>query len=437
MKALLLLVIMVILVPMAFFAPFTGVLTYLWLALFRPHEWAYTPTSQYSFAVGVATLVGYLVFEFGRRPPKIMPNMWMVLLWVQLSLATIFSFSTENSLPKYIEFTKVFVIGLLVSALIDSESRARWLLLVVLGSVGLLALRSTFGIIIHLGAAPVQGPGGKFEDNNDYALLLNMALPVLIYFGRSEEKWWLRWGCYAMAGATAVTIIFSLSRGGFLGLCVACLVMVAKSRRKVLASALAAGGIVLVLAFAPDTIVERLKTLNEIREGEIKEGSMQQRQRAMHEAMLIIRDHPLLGIGINNMLLILPRYGNENEREQRVAHNSYLQVAVDGGLPALVLFLLMLAVTFLRLRKLRRLLKAHAPTERLINYAHGLEAGMAAYVVSATFLSQYSQEVLFVYVPLVNALIVLARGYEREAQVRDVVASAGVSLDREPLAAAR
>jgi O-antigen ligase len=141
---------------------------------------------------------------------------------------------------------------------------------------------------------------------------------------------------------------------------------------------------------------------------------------------MIIRDHPMMGVGINNMLLVLPRYGNENREEQRVSHNSYLQVAVDAGIPALVLFLMMLGVTFWRLRRLRRLLREHAPTDRLINYAHGIEAGMGAYIVSATFLSQYSQEVLFVYVPLVNALIVLARAYEQEAKVREVVSRASV-----------
>lgn len=426
MKALFLLVIMVILVPMAFFAPFSGVLTYLWLALFRPHEWAYSPSAQYSLAVGVATLVGYVVFELSKNPPQLLPNFWMILLWLQLSLSTLLCEYVENSVPKYVEFTKVFVIGMLVSALVNSEERARWLLAVIVGSIGMLAFRSSLNLAVHLGNAPVQGPGGKFEDNNDYALLLNLAFPVLIYFGRSEKKWWLRWGCYLLAAMTAVTVLFSRSRGGFLGLCMACFILILKSRHKVLASVVAAGGIVVALSFAPDSIKERLGTIKQAKEGEITEASALQRLRAWNESLMIIRDHPGLGVGINNMLLVLPRYGNENQEEQRVSHNSYLQVAVDAGIPALMLFLLMLGVTFWRLRKLRHLLREHAPTDRLLNYAHGIEAGMGAYLVSATFLSQYSQEVLFVYVPLVNALMVLARAYEQEAKVREVVSQASV-----------
>jgi probable O-glycosylation ligase (exosortase A-associated) len=435
MKALLLLVIMVILVPMAFLAPFTGVLTYLWLALFRPHEWAYTPASQYSLAVGTATLLGYLIFEFGRRPPKLLPNLWMILLWAQISLAVVFGVSTDNSMLKYIEFTKVFVIGLLVSALVDSESRTRWLLAVVLGSVGMLAFRSAFAIVVRFGNTNVQGPGGTFEDNNNYALLLNMALPLFVYFARGERQWWLRWGGYALAGMAALAVVFTGSRGGFLGLCTVLTVMVLKSRHKLLAGGLAAAAALTFFSLAPERIINRLGTIKEVRNEETREASAQQRIRAWGESLEIIRDHPALGVGVSNMLLVLPRYGNEDASEQRVSHNSYLQVAVDAGLPALALFVLMLGVTFLRLRKLRRLLRAHAPSDRLINYAHGIEAGLAGYVVSATFLSLYAQELLFVYVPLVNSLIVLARAYEQEAQVCEVVSSATASApDRGQLA---
>jgi probable O-glycosylation ligase (exosortase A-associated) len=437
MKALLLLVVMVILVPLAFFAPFSGVLTYLWLALFRPHEWAYIPSAQYSLAVGTATLLGYLLFELAKRPPRLVANVWVVLLWAQISLSALFGVAPENSVEKYTEFTKVFVIGMIASALVDSEQRARWLLMVMVGSVGMLAFRSTFGIVRSLGGAPVQGPGGKFEDNNDYALLLNMAFPVLVYFARSERQWWLRWGGYALAGMAACTVLFTGSRGGFLGLCLATLVMILKSRHKALALSLAAVAAIIFFSVAPDRIRGRLETIKQAKEERIEDASFQQRLRAWGESMQIIGDYPVFGVGISNMLLVLPRYGNENAAEQRVSHNSYLQVAVDAGLPALALFLLMLGSTFLRLRRLRRLLAAHAPGDRLINYAHGIEAGMAAYALSAAFLSQYSQEVLFVYVPLVNALLVLARGYEREAKVREAVTTARAPLNDGRLAAAR
>ncbi|HYE71731.1 MAG TPA: putative O-glycosylation ligase, exosortase A system-associated [Blastocatellia bacterium] len=421
MKGILLLAIMVILIPMAFFAPFTGILTYLWIGIFRPHEWAYTPGAAYSLIIGSATLLGYFIFELGRRPPKILPNLWMLLLWGQLSLSTIFAFSTDNTLPKYIEFSKIIVIGMLISALVDSESKARWLLMVLLGSVGLVALRSFLSIAIHLGRAPIAGPGGKFEDNNDYALLLNMSIPVLYYFSRSEEKWWIRWAGYTVAAMMAVTVLYTRSRGGFLGLCVIALFLVFKSNHKIIGSVLAAAAMITMLAFAPEDIINRLKTLQEVKEGEIKDPSALQRKRAWNESMQIIGDYPGLGVGMNNMLLVLPRYGNENENEQRIAHNSWLQVAVDAGLPALFFFVVMLIVSIRRLRLIRRLLMRSPTEKRIINYAHGMEIAFVTFCVSGTFLSQYWQELLYVYVPLTGNLLILARQAEQEVRNREIV----------------
>ena len=51
----------------------------------------------------------------------------------------------------------------------------------------------------------------------------------------------------------------------------------------------------------------------------------------------MIGDHPLLGVGPRNMLGLYSRYlQTENVR---VSHNSFLQMAVDAGLPALLMFL--------------------------------------------------------------------------------------------------
>src|SRR5437867_1553343 len=139
MRALLLLGIMVVLVPLAFFAPFTGLLTFLWMALVRPHEWAYQGAARYSLAVGVATLAGYLIFELPRRSPKLLSNWVLILLWVQLLLSTLLADSAGETQAKFMEYSKIFVITVLVTAMTDSESRVWWMLLVTLGSVGFLA----------------------------------------------------------------------------------------------------------------------------------------------------------------------------------------------------------------------------------------------------------------------------------------------------------
>jgi probable O-glycosylation ligase (exosortase A-associated) len=419
MKALLLLGIMVIAVPLAFLMPYVGVLTYIFMAITRPHEWAYVQSAQYSLMVGVATLLGYAVFELLKRPPKIGANFWMLLVWMQTLLGTYFGHNVANAEIKFIEFTKVIVIGLLISALIDSETRVRWFLLVVLVAVGLVTFKDFVGSLLYMGNVKLTGPGGAFEDNNDYALLLVMSVPLAYYFGKSEPRLWLRWGFYALTAMCGLTILFTYSRGGFLGLCMVSLLMALKTKYKVTGFAVIALAAVLFINFGPVKVLDRISTIKTAQE---QDSSAQQRLRAWDVSLEIIEDYPLTGIGMKNILLIYGKYGDVTDA--RVTHNSYLQCAVDAGVPALLFFLMMIGVTLWRLRFVRRILLARAPDNIVINYTHGLEVAVLGYCVSAFFLSQYTFEILYMIVPLATGLKALARNYEEEAKLRELVEAA-------------
>jgi len=432
MRALLILGLMVALVPLAFFAPFTGLLTFVGIAYLRPHEWAYVPTWQVSLLIAVVTLLGYCIFELPKRSPKLIPNALLVLLWLQIMFSTMFAEDLSGPWPKFIEFSKIIVITLLITAMVDSEQRARWLLLVTLSAIGLLCFRANVGIILSRGAAHISGPGGAFEDNNDFALLLDMAFPIMIYFGRSEAKRWLRWGFYAIAGMTLITILFTYSRGGFLGLCVILAALAFKSRYKL--TALVAGAVLVfgLLAAAPRDIVERLSTIKSATQ---TDESAMSRIRAWRVSLWIIKDHPVFGVGLRNILAVYTRYGAEED--VRVSHNAYLQMAVDAGLPALFLWVASIMLCYWRLRKSRKILKARAPNSRLIAYAHGMEVALMGYLVSATFLSRHDLELLYEVMALAASFILIARSYEREAATQELVSASAPSFTGEPVAVAR
>ena len=432
MRALLILGLMVVLVPLAFFAPFTGLLTFVWIAYVRPHEWAFVPTWQISLIVAVVTLAGYCFFELPKRSPKLIPNALLLLLWLQVMFSTALAEDLTSPWPKFVEFSKIIIISLLMTAMVDSEQRARWLLLVTLGSIGLLAFRANVGIILSRGTAHISGPGGAFEDNNDFALLLNMAFPMMIYFGSCETKRWLRWGFYAIAAMTLITILFTYSRGGFLGLCVILMALALKSKYKLTALI---GGLVLVtalLAVAPRDIVDRLSTIQSAAQ---TDESAMSRLRAWRVSLWIIKDHPIFGVGLRNILNIYARYGAEED--VRVSHNAYLQIAVDAGLPALFLFVSAIGLCYRRLRKARRMLKTRAPNSRLIAYTHGMEVALLGYLVSATFLSRHDLELLYEVMALAASFMLIARSYEHEAEVQEVAATSTHDLTPEPAVLAR
>lgn len=416
MRQILVLTLMALLVPLAFFAPFTGLVSYVGIAYTRPHEWAYMPGTQLSLAIAVATLLGYAVFELTRRAPQLLPNALLLLLWVQIALASYLAQSPELAQGKLKDFSKTFLIALLMTAMVDSEKRARWLLLGTIFAIGLLALRSNVGIVLTLGQSRIYGPGGAFEDNNDYALLLNMAAPLALYVGRGETNRRIRWLCYTVAAMMMITVPFTLSRGGFLGLCVVLLGLAWKSKYKItgLLAVVIAGSI--AFALLPQQVTERVGTIST---ASATDESAQMRFDSWRVSGQIMQDHPFFGVGPRNILQVYDRYSQSENI--RVSHNSFLQMGVDGGVPALLLFVSLIGLSLWRLWRSRRILKERAPASPLLAYTHGLEIALLAYLVSGQFLSRADLELLYQICALATSLRLLARNLEREAEAQELV----------------
>jgi probable O-glycosylation ligase (exosortase A-associated) len=411
MKALLIYGLMIFIIPLSFFFPFTGLISYLGVAYLRPHQWAYIPDTRISMYVAVATLVGYLLFDVTRRYPRILPNALLVLLWLQLLMSTFASINTAESQPKMIEVTKVFVISLLMTALADSAKRVRQLYVGTALILGALAVRS-FARSLYGGAEHRSyGPGGMFEDNNDYALLLVMALPIIYYAAKAERGRLLKWGLYFTSLATFFTIFVTRSRGGFVGLCVVMFVLAIRTKYKVTGAIFAPLAILLVLALTPDVITERFRT---IRADGREDRSAQQRLRAWNVCMEIMRDYPLAGVGFRNLMSV---YGNyEDEADARVAHNSFLQMGAEAGIPAMLLLIGLIALSYFRLWRARSILKTRAPDSPLIHYTHGLQVALIGYCISGFFVSRQDLELLYQIVAMATTMRMLAQQAEQAAQ---------------------
>ncbi|MCB0304490.1 MAG: O-antigen ligase family protein, partial [Calditrichaeota bacterium] len=74
-------------------------------------------------------------------------------------------------------------------------------------------------------------------------------------------------------------------------------------------------------------------------------SSVDERLQLWEKTLQMVRDHPLLGVGIGNWKLFIPAYGSEGLRSAGGAvnfvrpHNDFLWVLSESGLPALLGFL--------------------------------------------------------------------------------------------------
>jgi putative inorganic carbon (hco3(-)) transporter len=430
MRAILVFSLIFLIIPLSFFAPFIGLNAYVWLAYLRLHEWAYMPGARFSLYLAVATLVGYLLFELTKYPPKIWKNWLMVLLFAQLTLSTVLAYSPQDAHPKLFEFGKTIVIALLITTLVNSEQRVRRFYLGMIIAVGLLTVRSTLNVLITGGVDRAYGPGGMFEDNNDYALLLVTAMPIMFYGARGEKKPLLRYLCYGFASMTFVTVFFTRSRGGFVALCLMLIVLASKSKYIVTGFAGAAVALLLMLALVPLVVVERIGT---IRDARTIDESAQQRLKMWRISMNMIADHPMTGIGPRNMPQVYFRYSEEVN--PRVSHNSFLQMGVDAGIPGIGIFTAIILVSYWRLGRARKLLRALAPDSPIINYTHGLQVGLAGYTAGAMFASRHDFEMVYHIAALAASFLLIAEKHASEAEAREVVAAASQPFSAAPAAA--
>jgi putative inorganic carbon (HCO3(-)) transporter len=122
-------------------------------------------------------------------------------------------------------------------------------------------------------------------------------------------------------------------------------------------------------------------------------------------ALRMIGDSPLLGVGPLNFKSLSTLYTGLHEGN--IAHNSFLEIAAEFGLPALAVFVLLLAATFRTLGRAARL-DGSPEARELAGWAEGLRSGLAGFLVAGFFISAQYEKILWLSVFLTIVLGALA-----------------------------
>ena len=220
-------------------------------------------------------------------------------------------------------------------------TRVAWVLSVASAVAGVLAVRNLL-IGFDTRATPTYG------DANDLAYILSSTLPLTLWLLRHHGP--RRLAAVALVGVIGVADALTLSRGAAVGLGCAlvwALVTYPRQVRAVLVplmAVLAAIGIVAITQQARISIALRDK-------GIVAETNVAHRVDAWRSALELIVAHPLVGVGPGNFQIYTAAVDNRPPTyvDPTVVHNTYLDVAVEVGLPALALLLAYLVTSLRRL----------------------------------------------------------------------------------------
>lgn len=234
---------------------------------------------------------------------------------------------------------------------------------------------------VGLWEAWVEGvvPRGPFSDRNLYATTLNLiALATAGYYLKFHGESRLRRFAPWLAAAVVLLVTASLAtkgRGPALTLLGgACLLAILAGpyvkRRMVFVAGMVVLSFVLADVFAHGTIVDRLATLI------APSAAGASRFVIWRQSWTMLMDHPWFGIGLGMYPLMWPPYrAPSDDSSGYFVHNDYLQIWIEGGLPALILFVALWA--FLGWRVIRALRRPDIPPATKVEIA-GLSAALAA-----------------------------------------------------------
>jgi O-antigen ligase len=334
---------------------------------------------------GVALVALISTLSSGSTRSKLPLELKLLLvLFVHLTLTIPFSYWPGGSFATvFFKYSKTVIIAFLVTLVVDSFEDLRKLLWVQAASMVALTLLSI--LIHHTDNGRLIGAfGGTFENPNDLAIHLSINWPLCLGFllaarGMGRKVPWAI-GLMAML----VAVVLTYSRSGLLSMVMAVGVSLwefgikGKRRNLLVGAAIFAGFALAVFVVTPGYLARVESIFRGNVEGSRDKGSLEARKQLLLDSAVLTIHHPLFGIGPGNFGAATGTW--------KVTHNSYMEFASEGGLPALFLFL---AVLYLSMRNLKRIrqLPIYLESEELRIMTGALWAGLSAFSVGALFAS--------------------------------------------------
>ncbi|MBU3217102.1 O-antigen ligase family protein [Clostridium estertheticum] len=280
----------------------------------------------------------------------------IILLGIML-LSTSYALEKPLALKESARFLTYVFIFFVIKYEFNTKKLVKNLLKCYIFTAGLLSI---FGIIQHFTIIGLdkkfveQYPGYRvvriattmFNPNAYAAFLILIIFPVVMLTIYEKNK-----KIKSMYGIISillfVNIIMTYSRSAQVGVCIGAVVLCIIYSYKLI---IAFGGIGILTLFMP-SVLDRVRDLQNTAQNE-------SRIKLWKTALMMIKDHPILGVGNGNYISRYNEYVSKykglsyNAYKRYPAHNSYLKVESELGIVGIVSFLAVLVTSLIRVKKL-------------------------------------------------------------------------------------
>ncbi|HEV8500012.1 MAG TPA: putative O-glycosylation ligase, exosortase A system-associated [Casimicrobiaceae bacterium] len=366
--------------------PYVGVLAWTWVSVMNPHRlaWGFAVNFPVALTVVIGTMAGILLTRDRRRmPPRYAPVVVLALFVAWMCFTSAMAIYPEQIGELFSRVMKIMFMVFVAMCLLNSRKHVELLVWVLVISLGFYGLKGGLFTLVGGGEFRVWGPAGSFiEGNNEIALALIMAIPLMRYLQMVSSNRWVRIGLGVTMVFTALAALGSQSRGALLAIGAMSGLLWLRSEHKLVSGIVIATLAVSLVAFMPSTWEARMQTIDT----ENLDSSALGRLNAWKMAWNLAKDRPIGGGFEVTTPEMFMRYA-PNPKDIHAAHSIYFEVLGEHGFPGVMLFLLLWWLVWRDAGRLRRLGARSPPVAWAGKLGSMIQVSLTGYLVGGAFLS--------------------------------------------------
>lgn len=404
---------------------FVAYLLWGWAGLAALGTYLYGPLAGVPFVMifALLTLAPMLFTAPGTPRPDLRPiwGVMFILGWMLLHGLLCASFAypgVARNWEMWSNMAKTILFCFMMPLLVTNRARIYVMTVAVVLAIGGRGMVDGAKFIASLGAHNAHGINGV-ADNNHYAMMLLMVLPLAYFLAMQAASRLTRYGWLAMSGLVVLAVAATNSRGGLIGLMIFATWILFVSRHKFTGVALMAVGLAFLYVLVPESWYERMETIKEANEDE----SFMGRVGAWKISSAIAMANPIFGGGYRVIQSSAVSDVFKNDQgflgfvqtpvmhiSGLAAHSIWFEVIADQGFVGLLLFISLIASSVVCWRKIRALQKTtQNDIQWAVDLSNGLIGAVAIYVVTGSALSAAYFEMPYVIIMLMAVLLLIAR----------------------------
>ena len=372
------------LIPFIFKRPWVGILLWSWLGYMNPHRlaWGFAYDFPFSMIVGLVTITAFLFSKEKKEMPWTRETVVLLIFVGWMLFTTFFAFYPDAAWFQWNKVWKIQLMIFLTALIIKDRHQMHWLIWVIALSFGFYGVKGGIFTILNGGHYRVQGPAGTFiGGNNELALALVMAIPLIRYLHLQETRKLFKIGLASAMVLTGVAAIGSQSRGGLVAMAAMGLFLWLKSRHKIVTAIYMAIAVGIMASVMPQEWYDRMNTINTYQEDQSVKG----RINAWHTAFNVAKDR-ITGGGFEMWRPpVFSRYAPDPSNVRDV-HSIYFEQMGEQGFIGFALFMLLGLMAWVRAQQIIKRCKKDPDKKWASDLAAMTQVSLIGYAAGGAFL---------------------------------------------------